>query len=377
MRRALLLAVALLALGAAPALAADPGRWVRTGVTELPIYDYQGVTHDPAGKLYFDGVFVGLTRTDSTGKQEARVENVIPADVGIAPGFNHIGDLTWDAGEGGRLILPLECYSAGKPNGGNTCGVGGFGVADPKTLAWRYWVKLDPADIPKAMWAEVSPDGKQIWTSAGKDLLVYNTADINPANAQPTGPLLKPVRRLVGVVPEHGITGATFSGGRLFLAGQDGDTFKITSVSLTSGAPRSEVEQTIAGESEGLDFDPVFGGTLQWQVQPFPDTGHPPTFAKDKATVLSFLPKAQAKVVVKVSPAKATVGKRKTFKFTVANGAGMPLKGVTVKFAGKKTKTDAKGRAAVAFKPTKAGRLTATASSAPLKSGKALVQVSR
>jgi hypothetical protein len=375
-RRALLLAVALLALGAAPALAADPGRWVRTGKTELPLYDYQGITHDAAGKLYFDGVFEGLTRTDATGKQEARVDDVVPADVGASPGFNHIGDLTWDAAEGGRLILPLECYDASK-SPSNTCGIGGFGVADPKTLAWKYWVKLDPADIPKAMWAEVSPDGKQIWTSAGNDLLVYNAADVNPSGAQPSGPLLKPVRRLAGAVPEHGITGATFVNGRLFLAGQDDDTFRITSVDPTTGAQRLELEQTISGESEGLDTSPVFGGTLQWQIQPFPPTGRPPTFAKDKATVLSFLPKAQAKVVVKVRPAKATVGKRKTFRFTVTNGAGMPLEGVTVRFAGKKAKTDAKGRARVIYKPAKAGRLTATASSAPLKSGKALVQVSR
>jgi hypothetical protein len=377
MKRIALLTAAALALSAAPALAADPGRWVRTGLTELPLYDYQGMTHDPAGDLYFDGVFTGLTRTDSKGTQEARVEDAIPADVGVSPGFNHMGDLSWDGAEGGRLILPLECYTAGAPNGGNTCGIGGFGVADPQTLAWRYWVKLDPADIPKAMWAEVSPDGSQIWTSAGKDLLVYNAADVNAANAQPAGPLLKPVKRLTGAVPEHGITGATFIDGRLFLAGQDGDTFRITSVDPATGAQRLELEQTIAGESEGLDLSPVFGGTLHWQVQPFPATSNPPTFDKTHATVLNFLPKAQAKVVVRVSPAKAKVGKRKTFSFRVANGAGMPLGGVTVKFAGRKAKTDAKGRTKVTVKPAKAGRLTATVASAPLKSGKAVVQVSR
>jgi hypothetical protein len=238
-------------------------------------------------------------------------------------------------------------------------------------------VKLDPADIPKAMWVEESPDGKQLWTSAGNDLLAYNTADVTAANAQPNGPLLKPVGRLAGAVPEHGITGATFVGGRLFLAGQDGDTFKITSVDTSTGAEKLELEQNIAGESEGLDFSPYFGGTLHWQVQPFPSTGTPPTFDKTHATVLSFLPKAQAKVVVKASPSRATVGKRRTFKFTVTNGAKMALKGVTVKFAGKKAKTNAKGVAKIAYRPAKPGRLAATAVSAPLKSGKALVQVSR
>ena len=53
------------------------------------------------------------------------------------------------------------------PNGGNPCRTGSIGVADPRTLRWRYYVKLEPAEIPKAMWAEVSPDGTLLWTSAG------------------------------------------------------------------------------------------------------------------------------------------------------------------------------------------------------------------
>src|SRR3712207_7504554 len=40
-----------------------------------------------------------------------------------------------------------------------SCGVGGFGVTD-RDLKWRYWVKPDPADIPKVMWNETSPDGQ-------------------------------------------------------------------------------------------------------------------------------------------------------------------------------------------------------------------------
>ena len=44
---------------AAPARAADPGRWKETGTTTLPIQYYQGVTVDPARNFYFDGIFVG------------------------------------------------------------------------------------------------------------------------------------------------------------------------------------------------------------------------------------------------------------------------------------------------------------------------------
>ena len=137
-------------------------------------------------------------------------------------GFNHVGDPAYDGAEGGRLLLPLECYVPGRPNGGNTCGRGGIGVADPATLAWRYWVALDPADIPKAMWAEVSPDGSLLWTSAGADLLAYATADINPANAAP-GPdaaPIHPVRAPAGAVPPSGITGAVFADGRLLPRGR-------------------------------------------------------------------------------------------------------------------------------------------------------------
>src|SRR5215211_4231117 len=203
------------AAAGAPAVAhgADPGRWTLTGNSTMPLYYYQGVTSDPAGHFYFDGVDFGLYRTDSQLNEQARN-----------------GDVTWDAAEGGRIILPLECYY---PPAGNTCGTGSFGVADPVTLQWRYYVKLDPRYIAKAMWAEVSPDGGLIWTSSGDDLLAYRTNAVKPGHAAPAGPLLKPAVRLRGAVPPTGITGATFHAGRLFVAGQDGDLFQVWSIDLT------------------------------------------------------------------------------------------------------------------------------------------------
>src|SRR5436190_1101512 len=85
------------------------------------------------------------------------------------------------------LLLALECFSL---LGGNTCKTGSIAVADPRTLRWRYYVKLDPAFIDKAMWAEASPDGKLLWTSSGsgKDLLAYRMAEITQSNAGPAGP---------------------------------------------------------------------------------------------------------------------------------------------------------------------------------------------
>jgi hypothetical protein len=276
------------AAAAAPAAAygADPGRWTQTGTSTMPLYYYQGITSSPAGRLFFDGIHVGLYRTDSQLNEQARNDDVIPPEVTASEGYNHIGDITWDTREGGRIILPVECYY---PPAGNTCGTGSFGVADPRTLRWRYYVKLDPRYIAKAMWAELSPDGTRIWTSSGDDLLAYRAAAVRPANAAPDGPRLKPVARLRDVVPPTGITGATFRGRRLYVAGQDGDLFQVWSIDLTTGARRLEIERTIVGESEGLDTVRALGGLLHWQIQPYNEQG-PPTYPPLNGTLLHFAP---------------------------------------------------------------------------------------
>src|SRR3954471_18985655 len=286
------IAVALLllatCLAAAPARAADPGRWRLAGTTALPILYYQGVTADPARNFYFDGIFVGLYRTTPGFTETGRTADVIPPDVHASEGYNHIGDISWDRAEGGRILLPLECYVPNGPNGGNPCLHGSIGVADPGTLKWRYSVKLDPAEIPKAMWNEVSPDGTLLWTSSGDDLLAYRTADISTADAAPEHAPIHSVRRLNGAVPPAGITGATFLDGRMFVAGQDGERFSISSIDLATGARRLEIERQIVGESEGLVTRP--GGTLSWLVQPFTTEPKPPTYGPGHATLLSFRP---------------------------------------------------------------------------------------
>ena len=275
-------------LAAVPAHAADPGRWKLTGTTALPIVYYQGVTADPARNLYFDGVYVGLYRTDSAFKETGRTDDVIPPDVHLREGYNHIGDISYDRADGGRILLPLECYVPNGPNGGNPCLHGSIGVADPRTLQWRYYVKLDPAEIPKAMWNEVSPDGTLLWTSSGDDLLAYRTVDITAANATPEHAPIHFVRRLRGAVPPSGITGATFIDGRLYVAGQGGGPFRVYSIDLAHGSNRLELERRIAGESEGLVTAALKGGTLSWLVQPFTTEGETPTYDPDKATLLSF-----------------------------------------------------------------------------------------
>jgi hypothetical protein len=273
------LAGALTAAVAPSALAADPGRWVETGRKTTSVAYWQGITFDAGARtFYFDGVDTGLYRTSESLARTGGVGNVIPPGVRSAEGYNHLGDLSFDAAEGGRLLLPLECYYPGQPNGGNTCQTGSIAAADPGTLAWRYYVKLDPAYIKKAMWVEASPDGRWIWTSSGTSLLAYNAADITPANAAPAGPRLVP-RRLTGVLPASGVSGATFLGGRLFVALNRGTYFEVVSYAIdTSGSspvlvdgPRREIERTKSSslyESEGLATANALNGELHWQIHP-------------------------------------------------------------------------------------------------------------
>jgi len=286
--RALALA-SLLALAISPQALASK-RWRYTGHSTIPFEYFQGVTSDPHKRLYFDGTFAGLYRTSAHLRERARNANAIPPAVTAAEGYNHIGDLSWDGAEEGRLLLPLECF---QPIGGNTCKTGSIAVADPRTLQWRYYVKLDPAFIDKAMWAEVSPNGKLVWTSSGsgKDLLAYRSADITAANSAPAGPALRPVVRLVGKVPPSGITGATFYRGRLLLAGQGTGVFQVWSVDTRSGRRRLEIERFVVGESEGLDVVRTLGGLLHWQVTPLRTSGRPPTFGIGHSALMHFRPR--------------------------------------------------------------------------------------
>jgi hypothetical protein len=275
---------------AAPAAAAAaPDRLRLTGTRSIPIEYFQGITHDRAGRRFFDGVVAGLYRTDARLGERARVADALPAPVRATYGFNHIGDITWDRSNGGRLILPLECFTPGAPNGGNTCGQGGFGVAGPATLALRYVVPLDPRDIAKAMWAEVSPNGKLVWTSSGPDLIAYRTGDITAANAL-AGVRIRPALRVRGGVPRSGITGAAFFRGRLLLAGQATGPLQIWSVDVRTGARHRLVSLRIAGESEGLDATATGRGLVRWIVTPFDPRGRAPTYGIGHAELLSLRP---------------------------------------------------------------------------------------
>jgi hypothetical protein len=304
---AALSAIVLAAWDAAPTRAG----WKLHGATALSIAYNQGATFDAARRdFFFDGVTSisnsGLYRTNASLVQTAANASVIPA---TREGYNHAGDLSFDP-VAGRVLLPLECYYPA--NGGNTCGVGAIGVADPRTLRFLYYVNLDRAQIQKAMWVEISPDGRWIWTSSGTHLLVYRAVEVNATTAEhqragAAGALVG--RDLGSVLPSSGVTGAAFYGDaltrfpRLLLALNRGAYSELISYSVSTasdGAPRllinaTRSEITVAKSSSdnepegltvtgaGISANPL-GGVLDWLMLPvFTPTS---VFAR----ILGFLP---------------------------------------------------------------------------------------
>ena len=336
------LAMFLMAVLCAPASAKDPGRWTLSGWSSVSNFYWQGVTSaGPKAPLYFSGIVEGLFRTSRGLGETAAMSSAIPASVKAVEGYNHVGDISFDGRDGKRVLLPLECYQAGGPNGGNTCGTGAIGTADPNTLAFRYYVKLDPAEIAKAMWVEASPDGL-LWTSSGNDLLAYRAQDVSPANSAPAAPPIHSVRRLEGAVPPSGVTGAAFRDGRLFLAGAQGTTYQIWSVDLATGARRLEVElKNVQGEAEGLHVTNLLGGTLHFLIAPL---AAKPTFPPSVA-LLHFTPSRRPGLRV-----TATATRRGSHRPRVrvrVTRRGSPVEGATVAIVGARQRTNARGVAVV------------------------------
>ncbi|MEA2379177.1 MAG: hypothetical protein QOD13_3084 [Thermoleophilaceae bacterium] len=354
MKRALLAIVACACVATPAAHARDPGKWVLTGASAVPGNYWQGLTSDPAKRrVFFTGVFEGLWRTTPSLRQTAGVGAAIPADVKALVGYNHIGDPTWNRGDGGRVLLPLECYT---PGAGNTCGTGAFGVADPNSLAWRYYVKLDPTEIPKAMWAETSPDGKLVWTSSGNDLLAYRSSDIVAGASAP----IRTARRLERAVPPTGVTGAVFKRGRLLLAGEKDGTYQVWAVDPSSGKRRLEIEMKVCGESEGLDVIRSLGGELHWLIAPS-DPGCTLTFGPGSA-LLHFAPRSGAqRLRVRILGVKAAALPGTVEARVKVTRRGSAVPDARVSFAGATVRTGRRGTATISTRLETSGWFKAVA----------------
>ncbi|MGZ4225882.1 MAG: hypothetical protein ACXVS6_04120 [Solirubrobacteraceae bacterium] len=278
------------AWSAMPALA----RWRLVREDTSSIAYNQGIASDGApGELFFDGVSSptnsGVYRTDAQLRQGAANPTAIPR---TREGYNHAGDLSFDPKKR-RILLPLECYYPKR--GGNTCGVGAIGVVDPVTLRFRYYVNLARRQIKKAMWDEIGPDGRWIWTSSGTHLLVYRSADITPATArrQHTSNHAGIVGVDLGsVLPSGAVTGATFyrdgrvGATQLLLSLNLGDTFEVVSIRIGTSSKKqpkllSHPMAIITMSRSPLNQEPEglttatrvrghhrLGGLLQWQMLP-------------------------------------------------------------------------------------------------------------
>ena len=355
MRRLCPAALALTLILCVPAVATarDPGRWTLTGWSSVPNAYWQGVaTAGPGQPFFFSGTAQGLHRTGRNLRQTATEAVAIPEPVYSAEGYNHIGDIAF---ESGRVLLPLECYTFGGPNGGNTCGTGAIGSANPRTLAFDYYVKLDPAEIPKAMWVE-SHRGL-LWTSSGRDLLAYRASDVSAANAAPGAAPIRSVRRLAGAVPPSGITGAAIHRGRLLLAGARGPTYQIWSVDLDTGVRRLEIElRGVRGEAEGLAQVPLLGSRLHFLVAPL---GSGPSFGP----TVGMLHFATGNWRTRELRVTARPTRRLTLRPRVhvrVTRRGKPVRAV-VRMAGVRAVTDRDGRATVTPRLGVAGAFAAVA----------------
>jgi hypothetical protein len=344
----------------------DLGRWLLTGASSVPDDYWQGLTSDPSdSRLFFIGPSQGLWQTTPELVQTAGVSKAIPTAVKQSVGYNHIGDPTWLDGEGGRIVLPMECYNPAQ-DPSNTCGKGAFGIADPGTLAFRYYVQLDPKFIPKAMWAETSPNGKLIWTSVDNDLLAYRASDVTQANAAPLGPMLEPVKTLPGAVPPTGVTGAVFRHGNLLIAGESNHDYEVWSVNTKTGARKLKIEQHFCGESEGLDLFSQLGGRLHWILAPSDDSGCKLTFGPTSA-LLHFVRRPARQrydvnlthLVLGVSSGSNETQVSATIKVT--RDGSHPVHGATVRFADGRARTGHGGVGIVSTTLETGGRFSAYA----------------
>jgi hypothetical protein len=342
MKRAIALAVAAAIALPAAADAADPGLWIKTTQLTKPAYYRQGLASNPAtGDVFFSGSFSGITRTHNETEVKTNTA-AIPKDVIDREQYNHIGDIAFDSGEGGRLFLPLESYAPLQPDT-NPSKTASIGVMDATTLAWKYYVKLDPAEINKAQWVAVDPQQGLVWTIGDTTLLAYNIADINPANAAPNAAPIHSVKRLDNIVPE-GAGGAVVFGGRLFLSQLVGGVNRVISLDTTTGVSQVEIEIPGNLEEEGLDVGPYLDGLLHWELVPGAGLSN--------TQVLNFVPKG-ARLDLKLNHARVRAGKKTALTATASvltNGSRIPLRDVQIRLGGRKAKTGPSGRAKLSVK---------------------------
>ena len=186
------------------------------------------------------------------------------------------------------------------------------------------------------------------------------------------------MRRLAGAVPPSGITGAAFYRGRLFLAGQDAGALQVWSIDVTGATPPVlELELPgVSAESEGLDVLDARGGVLHWLLTPFPPAGRKPTYGTGHSELLTFVAAADARLRVRVAPARLVAGRTTRVTVTVTEryaGRVHRVQGARVSVGAAHALTGSDGTARLSARRSKPGVLRVTATKERLIAGRASI----
>ena len=245
--RRLTAAVASAALVAAlaapgPAAGADPGRWRLAQADSVPLSYFQGLTHSAAGAWFFDGITVGLFRTDRDLVQKADNPSALtprPHGPGLQP--HRRPDLGRARGRApaaaARVLRPRSAQRrqhlrARRDRRGRSRHAEAALRRGPRPRRHRQ------GDVGRGQ------PRRQRAVDVERATTCWPTTP--PRSRAGRAGAAAPVRRLAGAVPPSGVTGAAFYRGRLFLAGQDAGALQLWSVDVT-GATRAGARARAAG----------------------------------------------------------------------------------------------------------------------------------
>ena len=284
MRRALAAAASsLAALAAAPATASakDPGRWIVTGATSVPNDYFQGLTSNPADTL---GLLHGLLPGPLEDHPEAAAGRPacrwpIPPAVAAAEGYNHIGDPTWDRAEGGRVILPLECYSPrpGQHLRHRRVRRGRPGHARLPLLREARSGRDPEGDVGRGLARREADLDEQRERPAR---LPHERREGGERGARRTR-RSSAARRLAGAVPPSGITGAVFVGGQAAPGGRGRAATRSGPSTRRPAGAGSSSRPRCAARPRASTRSPRSAATLHWLLSPIDDCQltYPPSSA--------------------------------------------------------------------------------------------------
>ena len=157
----------------------------------------------------------------------------------------------------------------GLPEAATPAGAGRSASRIRPRSRWRYHVELDPAEIPKAMWAEVSPDGGSSGRPAAATCSPIAPSAISRAASDARR--CAPSRGSRGPCRRRGSAGPPSTATACWSPGARPPGFEVTSIDLATGARRLEIQRPARAGARGarrrrgprrraaLDRPPVVG----------------------------------------------------------------------------------------------------------------------